>query len=230
MSRLLLVDDDIEVLNINMKYFHQLNYEVKIAKDAEAAINIIETFRPECIVMDVMMPGIDGFTACKKIRSKYDIPIIFLTGKNDEDDKINGLLIGGDDYMVKPYSLRELDARIKVQIRKHQRVQNSNSNIIEFPPLSIDLVKHKAFYQLEEIPLSNKEFDFLCLLASYPNQIFTFEDIGNKLSGGYIEADRKTIMVTASRLRKKLDYYPGISDFVQTVWSKGYQFVPKVKL
>lgn len=228
MSKLLLVDDDIDVLNINKKYFHQLKYDVKVATDAEKAIELLSSFKPECIVMDVMMPGMDGFKACQQIRSKYDIPIIFLTGKDTEDDKINGLLIGADDYMVKPYSLRELDARIQVQIRKHQMLQQSaSSNILEYPPLSLDLVKHKAFYQVEEILLSNKEFDLLHLLAASPNQVFTFEDIGNKLWGGYIESDRKTIMVTASRLRKKLDTYPGLSNFIQTVWSKGYQFVPK---
>ena len=227
MSKILLVDDDEEVLTINIKYFRQLSYEVKAVTNAINALKILETYTPDCIIMDVMMPGMDGFEACKQLKEKYDIPVIFLTGKDQEDDKISGLMIGGDDYMVKPYSLRELDARIQVQIRRHQLSKQPASSVIEFPPLSIDTKVHKAYYQEEEIALSTKEYDFLYLLASSPNKVFTFEELGNALWGGYIDSDRKTIMVTASRLRKKLDAYPKLSNYIETVWSKGYTFVPR---
>lgn len=228
MPTLLLIDDDKEVLTINSKFFRQLNYEVKAVPNAQSALTLLKDFSPDCIVMDVMMPGMDGFRACPKIKELCSAPIIFLTGKDAEDDKIQGLLLGADDYMVKPYSLRELEVRIQVLIRRYQNVPAGNkSNLLEYPPLRLDLNKHKAYYQEEELPLSNKEYDLLHLLAASPNHVFTFEEIGNAIWNSYLESDRKTIMVTASRLRKKLDGYPGLSRFIETVWSKGYQFVTK---
>ncbi len=227
MPTLLLIDDDKEVLTINSKYFKQLHYEVKAVTNARSALTLLKSFSPDCIVMDVMMPGMDGFKACTKIKEMCSSPIIFLTGKDSEDDKIQGLLLGADDYMVKPYSLRELEVRIQVLIRRYQNTPTAKSNILEYPPLRLDLTKHKAYYLDEEISLSNKEYDLLNLLAGTPNHVFTFEEIGNSIWNSYLESDRKTIMVTASRLRKKLDTYPGLSHFIETVWSQGYQFVTK---
>lgn len=229
MYSILLVDDDKEVLSINLKYFKQLNYDVHTAFNAQSAIKMLKDYTPDCIVMDVMMPGIDGFTACERIKTTCKAPIIFLTGKDSEDDKIHGLLLGADDYMIKPYSLRELEARIQVLIRRYQATSNeTTNNTLCFPPLTIDVSRHKTFFEEnEEISLSNKEFDFLYLLASSPNRIYTFEEIGQEIWGGYLESDRKTIMVTASRLRKKLAVYPQMEDMIETVWSKGYQFIGK---
>lgn len=227
MPTLLLIDDDEEVLTINAKYFKQLKYEVKAVTNAQSALTLLKSISPDCIVMDVMMPGMDGFKACTKIKEICPAPIIFLTGKDTEDDKIHGLLLGADDYMVKPYSLRELEVRIQVLIRRYQNTPASKPNILEYPPLRLDLSKHKAYYQDDEISLSNKEYDLLYLLAASPNRVFTFEEIGNAIWNTYLESDRKTIMVTASRLRKKLDTYPGLSHFIETVWSQGYQFVTK---
>ena len=227
MPTLLLIDDDKEVLTINTKYFKQLHYEVKAVTNAKSALTLLQTFSPDCIIMDVMMPGMDGFKACTKIKEICPAPVIFLTGKDTEDDKIQGLLLGADDYMVKPYSLRELEVRIQVLIRRYQNTSASKPNILEHPPLRLDLSKHKAYYQDDEISLSNKEYDLLYLLAASPNRVFTFEEIGNAIWNTYLESDRKTIMVTASRLRKKLDAYPGLSHFIETVWSQGYQFVTK---
>lgn len=238
MNRLLLVDDDKEVLSINVKYFRQLNYEVAYSTTARGALKKLEGFTPDCIVMDVMMPGMDGFGAFPKIREVCQSPIIFLTGRDSEDDKIKGLLLGADDYMVKPYSLRELEVRIQLVIRRSSpSLQTTQaSGILDFPLLYIDNTKHKAYYKInspkgegdrEEISLTNKEYDMLCLLASSPDKVFSFEDIGSSIWGGYIESDRKTIMVTASRLRKKLDTYQGLSKYIETVWSKGYKFTGK---
>lgn len=236
MSKLLLIDDDKEVIKINAKYFRQLQYEVEYATNAKSALKKLEAFHPDCIVMDVMMPGMDGFKACTKIKEICQAPIIFLTGRDSEDDKIHGLLLGADDYMVKPYSLRELEVRIQVLIRRYQSAGSSASlsGGLDFPLLHIDKEHHKAYYKRrhsdeatsrEEIQLTNKEYDMLTLLASSPGKVFTFEDIGNAVWGGYIESDRKTIMVTASRLRKKLALYQGLSKYIETVWSQGYQFI-----
>ena len=227
MPKLLLVDDDKEVLHINAKYFQNLNYTVKICSNASTAMKHIEEYNPDCIVLDVMMPKMDGFQACQKIRQISNAPIIFLTGKDTEEDKIQGLLLGADDYMIKPYSLRELEVRIQVLIRRYQGTNPETSNTLSYPPLTLQLVQRKAFCYDEEILLTNKEYDLLYLLASHPNKVFTFEEIAEKIWGSYLDSSKQTIMVTASRLRKKLEDYPEVSKYIETVWSKGYEFVSK---
>ncbi|WP_455717432.1 response regulator transcription factor [Anaerosporobacter sp.] len=226
MSKLLLVDDDIDVLSVNKKYFTKEGYEVKVASNAITAIKLLKTFSADCIILDVMMPGLNGFDACKQIRTITNSPIIFLTGCSNEKDTINGLLIGGDDYIIKPYSLKELSARIQVQIRRTSKAYE-DSTTISCPPLFIDLVGHKALFNDEDIPLSNREYELLYLLATKPNCTVTFEDIGIAMWGTYSETDRRTIMVTASRLRKKLEDYIGLSEYIETVWSKGYKLIVK---
>jgi len=224
MSRVLLIDDDTEVLAVNQKYFMKEGYEVKTATSAASGIEVLKAFQADCIVLDVMMPGIDGFKAYEKIKTLTMAPVIFLTGRASEDDKINGLLLGANDYIIKPYSLRELSARIQVQIRRSQG-SISDATKISYPPLLLDLAIHKAFYNEEEIPLSNREYELLYLLVFRPNETVTYKDIGSSMWGLYSETDRRTIMVTASRLRKKFDNYVGLSEFIETVWSKGYKFV-----
>lgn len=224
---LLLVDDDKEVLSINQKFFTGLGYKVDTAENAQEVKKILRSRKPDCIVLDVMMPGQDGFSLCEIIKKHFDLPIIFLTGRDSEDDKIHGLVLGADDYMIKPYSLRELEVRIRVLIDRYNRIKSSNTDFLEYPPLKIDRKKNIAYCNDEEINLSQKEYAFLCLLAESPKKVFTFEEIGDQIWGGYIESDRKTIMVTASRMRKKLDSYPGLQNCVETVWSKGYTFIPK---
>lgn len=226
MAKLMLIDDDKEVLTINSKYFRKKGYEVFTYVSAVQAINTLKKAQPDCIVLDVMLPELDGFHALPKIRKATKAPVIFLTGRTEENDKINGLLLGADDYMVKPYSLRELEARIMVQLRKNNL--SSSKNHLEFSPLSIDVTSHKVFYnETEEIILSNREYEFLYLLATHPRETLTFSAIGESLWGTYSASDRRTIMVIASRLRKKICSYSGLENIIETVWSQGYKFIPK---
>lgn len=223
MKTLMLIDDDYEVLTINQKYFQNEGYDVLIFENAIEAIEALDTENVDCIILDIMMPHLDGMSALPLIRKKSSAPVIFLTGKDSEDDKINGLLSGADDYMIKPYSLKELSARIKVQLRKTTPV--SKSNILSFPPLTIDKMKHKAFYdQSEEINISNREYDLLLLFASHPGETITFRQIAESMWKSYNDDDRKTIMVTTSRLRKKLERYKGLENCIETVYGKGYKF------
>lgn len=224
MHTVLLIDDDVEVLELNAKFLKNKGYQVVLAPNAVAGRKAIEKKQIDCIVLDVMMPKIDGFTACKEFRKLVDVPIIFLTGRTSEEDKVKGLLLGADDYIVKPYSLNELAVRILVNIRRYKAL-NQSATKVSYPPLSIDLTLHKAYFEEEEIPLSNREFELLFFLVNHKNQAVTFQEIGEKLWGSYSEVDRRSIMVNASRLRKKLDGYPGLSNMIETVWSKGYKFV-----
>lgn len=226
MAKIMLIDDDLEVLDINCKYFQKKGYCVSTQNSALQAIKAIPGFQPDCIILDVMLPELSGFDAFPKIRKITKAPVIFLTGRTEENDKITGLLLGADDYMVKPYSLRELEARIIVQLRKNTAA--SSSSRLEFPPLSIDTTSHKVFYNdSEEILISKREYEFLSLLAAKPQETLPFQTIGEAFWGTYSEADRRTIMVIASRLRKKLGSYKGLENYIETVWSKGYKFTPR---
>ncbi|MBR6643580.1 MAG: response regulator transcription factor [Lachnospiraceae bacterium] len=234
MYKILLIDDDAEVLDINKKFLMKEGYQVAASTSAIKAISVLKKQPCDCIILDVMMPEISGFDACAKIREFTDTPIIFLTGKSAEDDRINGLMLGADDYIVKPYSLKELSLRINALMRRRQAVssaakEETPSTILSFPPLRIDTVAHKVFCNEEEISLSNREFSLLHLLASHPEKTITFEDIGTKIWGTYAEADRRSIMVNTSRLRKKLEDYPELDGMIETVWSEGYKFIPKKK-
>lgn len=225
MSNILFIDDDTDILEINARYFTKIGFTVQTTSNPEHSFYLLKNFQPDCIVLDVMMPGLNGFELCKRIRSISRSPIIFLSGRTAENDKIRGLTLGGDDYLVKPYSFRELSARIQALIRRYHTL--TNLNLISHAPLTLDLAHHKVFFNKEEILLSNREYDLLHLLMLNPNQIVTFEAISKYIWGTYSENDRKTIMVIASRLRKKLEVYEEISTAIETVWSKGYTFHTK---
>ncbi len=226
MNTILFIDDDTEILRINVKYFSNKAYKVLSTTDSTEAISILEK-NPEirCIILDVMMPQLDGFSLCKKIKQSSHAPIIFLSAKDTTDDKIKGLMLGADDYLTKPYSLKELDVRIQVQLRKNDSSEPSSH--ISYPPLTIDYMDHKVYCHDEEIHLSNREYELLHLLVTNPNETVTYEAIGNNMWHYYTDSDRRTIMVTASRLRKKLEPYPKASSMIESVWSKGYKFTPR---
>ncbi len=223
MHKLLMVVDDTEVLALNHKYFEQEGFFIRTAASAEDAYRVLGEFKPDCILLDVMMPGTDGFKACGKIKQlSGGAPVIFLTGRVSEDDKVEGLMLGADDYIEKPYSLKELKARVTVQLRKKNAAPAQSSNILSVPPLKMNIVAHKTYYGDTEIPLSNREYDLLLLLAQKKNAVVSFEEIGTAFFGIYNDADRRTIMVTASRMRKKIEDYTGLDNVIETVYSKGY--------
>ncbi len=221
MSNILFIDDDADILDINFRYFTKEGYTVKTSSRPEDSLKLVESFHPDCIILDVMMPGINGFELCKRIRCISSAPIIFLSGRTTENDKVRGLKLGGDDYLIKPYGFRELSARIQVQLRRYRE------NIILHPPLTLNLTHHKAYYLEEEILLSNREYDLLLLLLTYANQVVSFEMISKHFWNTYSDNDRRTINVIASRLRKKLESYQALANAIETVWSKGYTFHTK---
>ena len=227
MNKILMIDDDIEVLEVNKKFFEEKDCKVEVCSDATKALKLVESFKPNCIFLDVMMPEIDGFSLCRQIRKITDVPVLFLSGKVSEDDKVEGFEAGGDDYIEKPYSLRELYARMTSHVRKSMAsAKKEKSNVvIDLNPFYIDKEKHKLYYEGEDIPISNKEYDLILFLAKNVGKEITFEEIGTQLWGSYIETDRRNVMVNVSRLRKKIESQTGIDNFIETVWSKGYKLV-----
>lgn len=225
MHRILLIDDDMDILQLNQKFLEQDGYQIQTACSSQSALKVFTTFQPDCIVLDIMMPDTDGFILCKHFRAITDIPIIFLSGKGSEEDKVDGFLCGADDYVTKPYSLKELSVRIQSHIKRYcnTKINNFNSTL-DYPPLLLDLLQHKAYHNDSEILLSNREYELLYVLVSNVNTPITFQEIGCKIWGVYSDADRRSIMVIASRLRKKLDNYPQLQNTIETIWSKGYCF------
>lgn len=222
MHKILMIDDDREVLELCAGSLSEKGYAVRTADNAVKGLAMLEAYAPDCVLLDVMMPGMDGFEVCQKIRRISDVPVIFLTGRVSEEDKVSGLLLGADDYIEKPCSLKELEARIVVNIRR----TSSAPTRMSFPPLEIDLLHGRALCDGEDLNLTAQEFALLRLLASHAGEEVSFKQIGVEVRGGYVENDRRSVMVSMSRLRKKLEPYPAAARMIETVWSKGYRFVP----
>ena len=226
MAVILMIDDDREVLEINKKYLTGEGFDVSIASSAEQGIRLAKQRSPDCILLDVMMPDRNGYEVCRILRTFTSAPILFLTGKSSEDDKITGLTSGADDYIVKPYSLRELKARIDILLRRMGQLKSASDNhTLVIGNLTIDKVAHKALFLGEDLGLANREYEVLLYLAEHPDRDITFEELGNALLGTYMEADRRLVMVNVSRLRKKLDRSHELSNHIETVWGKGYRFI-----
>ena len=225
MAEILLIDDDREVLEINRKYLTGEGFTVYTADSPRKGIAYAKKLSPDCILLDVMLPEMDGYEVCRRIRSFSAVPVLFLTGRGTEDDKIDGLTSGGDDYIVKPYSLRELKARIDVILRRMNQLHAaSESHILTFGSLSIDRVAHKAFFQGTDLNLANREYEVLLYLAEHPDREVTFEELGTALFGSYQQNDRRSVMVNVSRLRKRFDGNYELENRIETVWSRGYRF------
>lgn len=223
MDRILLVDDDREVLHVNSEYLKGKGYQVKTAACGQEALEMLPEYMPHCLVLDVMMPGMDGFELLRQVRKMTQVPVLFLTGRTEEADRIQGLLMGAVDYVLKPCSLEELSLRIQIHISRYRGI-TGQTGVLEFPPLRIELLNHKVFCRNEEILLSNKEYELLVCLAKHHREVMSFEQIGQELLGGYISADRRNIMMNASRLRKKMEGFVGLENMIETVWGKGYCF------
>ena len=229
MSSILMVDDDAEVLDLNKKFLSKEGFTVYTSDSAPESLSLVRQIHPDCILLDVMMPQMDGFRLCREIRAFSSCPIIFLTGKGGEEDKISGLEQGGDYYIVKPYSLRELKARIDVLLRRTaaRTPQPGNDSCLTFRGLTIDRLEHRVTFKGEDLQLTNREYELLLYLSNHPNQDVTYEELGKMLFGTYQPDDRRIVMVNISRLRKKFSAYYEIENMIETVWSKGYRFVTK---
>ena len=221
-DRVLLIDDDGEILEMNRAYLEHVGYEVFTAESAEKAMDIVSETQPNCIVLDIMMPGMSGLEACGRLRALTAAPILFLTGKSSEEDRIQGLLVGGDDYIIKPYSMGELSARILAHIR---RTKSASVNVSElsFPPLSIDLLNRTVLINGMQLAMPNREFEVLALLARNAGSTVAFAEINQQLWKTTYDGDRRAIMVHVSGLRKKLEAV-GMR-CIETIYGEGYRFV-----
>jgi DNA-binding response OmpR family regulator len=223
MSNILFIDDDLDLLEINRKFFTKEGYHVDICSNPLDSPSLIKKNPPDCIILDIMMPNLNGLKLISEIKKYSDAPVIFLSGLSSEDDVVRGLLSGAEDYIKKPYSYKELSVRISLQINKYQ----SKKRILDFSPLLFDLDKNKISINKEDINLSNQETSLLLLLLNNANKAVTYEDIGLTLWNYYSEDNKASIMVIASRLKKKLVVKDLSFNPIETVRGIGYIYIYK---
>jgi len=224
--KILVVDDEkpiVEILRLNLE---KNGYKVICAYDGEAAVEMANSQEPDLILLDVMLPKMDGFSVCKTIREKSSIPIIMLTAREEEVDKVLGLELGADDYMTKPFSLRELMARVKANLRRTQTAQKTDAvgEILTFGDLTIDIEKYEVRKKGEVISLTFREFELLKFLVTRKGKIFTREQLLNKVWDYEFYGDVRTVDVTIRRLREKIEDNPSLPAYIITKRGVGYYF------
>lgn len=222
MYKVLLVDDDIHILNTNEKYLTRQGYDISRAQDGGQALRLASSAAFDAIVLDVDMPGMDGVDVCRRLREVSAVPIIFLSAYARTDDRIRGLMAGGDDYIGKPYSLVELELRLRLRIERHMHIERGE--VLRFGDLEVDLGLREARFRGETAPLTALEFDLLAFLARNPDLVFSYEQLHDRVWRSPMNQGLHNIQVCMARVRQKLDALcPGIH-WIETVRRKGYRF------
>lgn len=221
MNTILIVDDDIELLAMLCRYFERKKYSIITAKDGLEALEKIQR-NPDIILLDINMPKMDGIELCRRVRDKISCPIIFLTGKVEEQDRVNGLLSGGDDYIVKPFSLKELDARIIAHLKREQRHHIKTEYRFQ-GNLLIDYCAKKVQVGESYLELTKLEYAIIEFLSMNQGQVFDKERIYEKVCGYDAEGDSRVITELIRRIRKKIAEYTEL-EYIETVWGMGYRW------
>jgi DNA-binding response OmpR family regulator len=223
-EKVLVVDDEptiVEFVKINLE---KAGFEVLTAGDGEAALQVAAASQPDVIVLDIMLPGKDGFEVCRELRRTSSTPIIMLTARDDDIDKVLGLELGADDYLTKPFNPRELVARIKAILRRVDRRSTINAQVITQGRIQLDLDRHQVVAGGRQVDLTPKEFELLELLMRSPGRVFSREILLEQLWGYDFFGDSKTIDVHIRRLREKVEEDPSSPTHILTVWGVGYKF------
>lgn len=226
-QRVLVVDDEESLLTIISYALESAGFEVQTATDAEKGAELFEAFEPSLMILDVMLPGQSGLDLCRQVRQKSDIPIIMLSAKSEEVDKILGLELGADDYVTKPFSPRELVSRVRAQLRRQEGSLTHRPKAIEIRNLKIDIESHQAFVRGEPLHLTNSEFQILQLLARNPGKAFSRSAILNYLWDGGFVGDERTVDVHIHNLREKFEDDPQKPTYLLTVRGLGYRLSEK---
>ncbi|WP_213818777.1 response regulator transcription factor [Garciella nitratireducens] len=223
-EKILVVDDEPSITDLIKLDLEFEGYQVETAYDGREALEKVENFHPDLIILDIMLPHITGYEVCRKVNEKYNIPIILLTAKTDIVDKVLGLELGADDYITKPFDNRELLARVKALIRRISNPQKEDNNeVIENGDLKIIPNERKVLLKDKEIHLTPKEYDLLYLLAQHPEQVFPRENLLEKIWGYDYFGDTRTVDMHIQRIRKKIGDHSSNPKYLQTVFGVGYK-------
>lgn len=224
MSRILIVEDELDLANIIKDYLVKELYEVEICTEGDKAIEIFDKFKPSLVILDLMLPGMNGYEICQNIRIKSTIPILILSAKIDEFDKVKGLNLGADDYITKPFRPRELLARVNAQLRRSQVFNKEILEIIDIENIRIYTKEYKVEKNGRDLDLSRNEFELLVFLSKNPRQVFSRELLYERIWGFDSYGDLNTVTVTINRLRQKIEDNPKNPKYILTVWGVGYKF------
>ncbi|QMV42903.1 response regulator transcription factor [Cohnella cholangitidis] len=227
MKKILIIEDEPSIAQLQRDYLEISGFAADIVAEGDAGIRQSLTGQYDLILLDVMLPKADGFEVCRTIRSKIDIPIIFISAKKEELDKIRALGLGADDYMIKPFSPGEMVARVKAHLSRYDRLRGdpvAQLNEINIRGLKIDRAAHRVFVNDKEITVTAKEFDLLTFLADHPNRVFSKEHLFEQLWGFDAAGDLSTVTVHIRKLREKIEADPSDPQYIETVWGAGYRF------
>lgn len=220
---ILIIDDDKKLNNLLSDYLAKFGFKVTTATHPEDGLKILKRELPDIIILDIMLPDMDGFEVCKEIRKAYSVPIIMLTARGEVTDRIVGLELGADDYLPKPFEPRELVARIQSVLRRSSSILKSD--IIKFGKLVVDMEKHSAILDGKDVDLTTMEFEILSLLVRNPGRVLTRDRIMDSIRGIEWKAFDRSVDVLMSRLRQKLNDAPKQPSFIKTIWGVGYMFI-----
>ena len=227
-TKILLVDDDPNIRQLVNLYLEKEGFEVSMADRGDAALKAFRQSPPDLMLLDLMLPGMDGWEVCREVRKTSNLPIIMLTAKDETFDKVLGLELGADDYIVKPFDMKELVARIKAVLRRYQQPEPSaESKALTFQGLTVNIAQYTVSFMGREIEMPPKELELLHFLASHPNQVFTREQLLEQVWGYDYCGDSRTVDVHVKRLREKLEGGEALGWQIKTVWGVGYKFEVK---
>ena len=227
MSKILIVEDEEAIADLEKDYLEMSGYEVVIENDGTKGLETAMNNDVDLIILDLMLPGVDGYDICKQVREKKNIPIIMVSAKKDDIDKIRGLGLGADDYMTKPFSPSELVARVKAHLSRYERLISSNqksNDIVEIRGIKIDKTARRVYVNGEEKIFTTKEFDLLTFLAENPNHVFTKEELLREIWDMDSIGDIATVTVHIKKIREKIEYDTSKPQYIETIWGVGYRF------
>jgi DNA-binding response OmpR family regulator len=226
---ILVVDDEDEIVQFVQDALEDEGYTVFTASDGAQALHVAHEHSPDLIILDIMLPRRDGFAVCRELRVELDIPILFLSAKQSDADKIQGFSVGADDYVMKPFSMKELIARVEAHLRRQRRGQRCvdqerAATHLSYGKLSVDFRAYEVRYAGEPLPLTRKEFEIVQLLVLHPRQVFSREIIYDRIWGMDSLGDAKTVTEHIKRIRRKLAQYDPRTEYIGTVWGVGYKW------
>lgn len=219
----LIIEDNKQIVNVLSRYLREAGYETAAIYDGQDALPYFDTHPVDFVLLDIMLPNVDGFEICQQIRAKSIVPIIMITAKSEDADRILGLEVGADDYIIKPFSPKEVLSRINAILRRIHFEKESTPKLLQLGTLQLHLDNRKAFYQAAEIRLTKKEFELLVLFASYPQKVFSRDNILDAVWGYDYYGDSRTVDSHIKRLRAKLKQAGVTACQIETVWGEGYR-------
>ena len=224
-QKILIVDDDEHIAELISLYLTKECFDTRIEHDGQSAITAFKEYMPDVVLLDIMLPGKDGYQVCREIRRESKVPIIMLSAKTEVFDKVLGLELGADDYMIKPFDSKELVARVKALLRRANQTTStttSGAEVVKFPDLTVNLSNYEVVYKGETLEMAPKEIELLYFLASSPNQVFTREQLLDNIWGYEYAGDTRTVDVHIKRIREKI--HDSDTWALSTVWGIGYKF------